>query len=76
MPVSGPPGGFRQRDDGQKPAMTMPDGNNAGSDRVAEPLGAEKAPGEDRDSLGATEGPADGVAGPAYPPADTEPDAT
>ncbi|SDF75733.1 hypothetical protein SAMN05660662_3272 [Blastococcus aurantiacus] len=55
--------------------MTMPDENNAGSDREAKPLGAEKAPGEDRDSLGATEGPADGIAGPAWPPADTEPDA-
>ncbi len=53
----------------------MPDGNDAGSDREAEPLGADKAPGEDRDSLGAVEGPADGIAGPAYPPADTEPDA-
>jgi hypothetical protein len=51
--------------------MTMPDEN----DRAVEPLGAEKAPGEDRASLGATEGPADGIAGPAYPPADTEPDA-
>ncbi|WP_346623927.1 hypothetical protein [Blastococcus montanus] len=55
--------------------MTMPDENNVGSDRDAQPLGAQKAPGEDRDSLGATEGPADGIAGPAYPPADTEPDA-
>ena len=55
--------------------VTMPDENNAGSDRTAKPLGAEKAPGEDRESLGATEGPADGIAGPAYPPADTEPDA-
>jgi len=53
----------------------MPDGNSAGSDREAEPLGAEKAPGEDRDSLGDVRGPADGIAGPAYPPADTEPDA-
>lgn len=53
----------------------MPDENSAGSDREALPLGAEKAPGEDRDSLGDTRGPADGIAGPAYPPADTEPDA-
>lgn len=53
----------------------MPDENDAGSERKARPLGAETAPGEDRDSLGATEGPADGIAGPAYPPADTEPDA-
>jgi hypothetical protein len=55
--------------------MTMPDENSAGSDREAQPLGAEKAPGEDRDSLGAVTGPSDGTAGPAYPPADTEPDA-
>ncbi len=55
--------------------MTMPDGNDAGSDREAAPLGAEKAPGEDPESLGATRGPADGIAGPSYPPADTEPDA-
>ena len=53
----------------------MPDENNAGSDRKAEPLGAEKAPGEDRESLGDVRGPADGIAGPAWPPADTEPDA-
>ncbi|MGY1745773.1 hypothetical protein [Blastococcus sp. SYSU D00695] len=55
--------------------MTMPNADDAGSPREARPLGAEKAPGEDRDSLGATEGPADGIAGPAWPPADTEPDA-
>ncbi|WP_166509509.1 hypothetical protein [Blastococcus sp. TF02-8] len=55
--------------------MTMPDENGRGSDREAAPLGAEKAPGGDRESLGATEGPADGIAGPAYPPAGTEPDA-
>ena len=55
--------------------MTMPDENDAGADRQAQPLGADKAPGEDRESLGATEGPADGIAGPAYPPAGTEPDA-
>ena len=53
----------------------MPDGTGAGSDREAKPLGAEKAPGEDRDSLGDATGTADGIAGPAYPPADTEPDA-
>lgn len=53
----------------------MPDGSNAGSDHDVKPLGSEKAPGEDRDSLGAVEGPADGIAGPAYPPADAEPDA-
>ena len=53
----------------------MPDENNVGSDREAVPLGAEKAPGQDSESLGATEGPADGIAGPAYPPAGTEPDA-
>ena len=53
----------------------MPDGNSAGSDREAKPLGAEKAPGEDRESLGDVRGSTDGIAGPAYPPAGTEPDA-
>ena len=67
--------GFPRGPAGQSSGMTMPDENNAGSDREAQPLGAQKAPGEDRDSLGATEGPADGIAGPSYPPADTEPDA-
>ena len=66
---------FHGRLAGQTLLMTMPDENGRGSDREAKPLGAEKAPGEDRDSLGATDGPADGIAGPAYPPADTEPDA-
>lgn len=55
--------------------MTMPDENDAGSDREARPLGADTAPGEDRDSLGDVTGPSDGTAGPSYPPADTEPDA-
>ncbi len=53
----------------------MPDADGAGSEREARPLGADKAPGEDRESLGETQGPADGIAGPAWPPADTEPDA-
>lgn len=51
----------------------MPDGD--GAERDAKPLGAEKAPAGDDESLGATEGPADGIAGPAWPPAGTEPDA-
>ena len=55
--------------------MTMPDADDTGAEREAQPLGAEMAPGEDRESLGATEGPADGIAGPAWPPAGTEPDA-
>ena len=55
--------------------MSMPDENGAGPDREAQPLGAEKAPGEDRESLGDVKGSTDGIAGPAYPPADTEPDA-
>ena len=67
--------GFRGRRVGHTRPMSMPDENSAGSERTAQPLGAQKAPGEDRESLGATEGPADGIAGPAYPPADTEPDA-
>ena len=60
---------------GHSSSVTMPDENDAGSDREAQPLGAQQAPGEDRNSLGATEGPADAIAGPAYPPAGTEPDA-
>jgi hypothetical protein len=68
-------GRFRGAACGNEPAMTMPDANDAGAEREARPLGAETAPGEDRESLGAVEGPADGIAGPAYPPADTEPDA-
>ena len=55
--------------------MTMPDENDAAADREAKPLGAEKAPAEDHASLGDAQGPADGIAGPAWPPADTEPDA-
>lgn len=55
--------------------MTTPDANDARTDRDVPPLGAEKAPGEDRESLGDVRGSTDGTAGPAYPPADTEPDA-
>ena len=48
--------------------MTMPDEENAGADREASPLGADVAePAGDDD--------ADGVAGPSYPPEETEPDA-
>jgi hypothetical protein len=39
------------------------------------PLGSETAPGDDPDSGGAEPGPASGIAGPSYPPAETEPDA-
>jgi hypothetical protein len=55
--------------------MTMPDGNDRGSEREAEPLGAEIAPPGDPESQGGEEGPASGEAGPSYPPAETEPDA-
>lgn len=55
--------------------VTMPDENDRGSDREAEPLGAETAPPGDPESQGGEEGPASGVAGPSYPPAGTEPDA-
>jgi hypothetical protein len=48
--------------------MTMPDEENAGSDREARPLGADVAePAGDDD--------AEGVAGPSYPPEESEPDA-
>jgi hypothetical protein len=56
--------------------VTMPDGDNAGSDRDAAPLGAETAPPADPESQGGEPGPASGVAGPSYPPAETEPDAS
>ena len=55
--------------------MTMPDEDDAGSDRDAKPLGAEVAPPGDAASQGGEPGPASGVAGPSYPPAETEPDA-
>ncbi|MFD2092923.1 hypothetical protein [Blastococcus deserti] len=55
--------------------MTMPDEDNAGSDREAAPLGAAVAPPADPDSQGGEEGPASGIAGPSYPPAGSEPEA-
>jgi hypothetical protein len=60
---------------GDDVAMTMPDPDNAGSDREAAPLGAEVAPPADPESQGGGPGPASGIAGPSYPPAETEPDA-
>ena len=59
--------------------MTKPDDDDddadAGPDRDAKPLGAEEAPPADPDSQGGEPGPASGIAGPSYPPAETEPDA-
>lgn len=55
--------------------MTMPDEHDAGSDRDAQPLGSEVAPPGDAESQGGEQGPASGVAGPSFPPAETEPDA-
>jgi hypothetical protein len=55
-------------DDGR---MTMPDDD----DRDAQPLGSEVAPPADPESQGGEPGPASGIAGPSYPPAETEPDA-
>ena len=76
MLVAHPVGaGFPGRLVGQSSQVTMPDENNAGSDRDAEPLGAEVAPPGDEQSQGGTPGPASGIAGPSYPPAETEPDA-
>ena len=60
---------------GDTGAMTMPDEDNAGSDRKAAPLGAEVAPPADPESQGGEPGPASGIAGPSYPPAESEPDA-
>jgi hypothetical protein len=51
------------------------DPHGAGTERDAGPLGAEVAPPGDPKSQGGVEGPGDGVAGPSYPPAETEPDA-
>ena len=48
--------------------MTMPDEDDAGSDREARPLGADVAESAGDDDE-------DGVAGPSYPPEETEPDA-
>ncbi len=55
--------------------VTMPDEDDAGSDRDARPLGSEVAPPGDPESQGGEAGPGSGVAGPSYPPAETEPDA-
>jgi hypothetical protein len=55
--------------------MTVPNEKDAGSDRDAHPLGSEVAAPEDPDSPGGAAGRADGIAGPSYPPAETEPDA-
>jgi hypothetical protein len=55
--------------------MTMPDPDDAGAERDANPLGSETAPPGDSESQGGEPGPGSGVAGPSYPPAETEPDA-
>jgi len=53
----------------------MPNEQNTGSDRDAKPLGSEVAPPADPESQGGGAGSAGGVAGPSFPPAETEPDA-
>jgi hypothetical protein len=53
--------------------MTMPAPDE--DEREAEPLGGNVAPPGDPASQGGEPGPADGVAGPSYPPAESEPDA-
>jgi hypothetical protein len=55
--------------------MTTPNEKDAGSDRDAKPLGGEVAAPEDSAPPGGAAGPTDGIAGPSYPPAETEPDA-
>jgi hypothetical protein len=53
--------------------VTMPGPDD---ERDAGPLGNEVAPPGDEDSQGGRgDGPGSGVAGPSYPPADSEPDA-
>ena len=61
--------------EGDNGVMTMPNEDSAGSDRDARPLGSEAAPPADPESQGGEPGPAAGIAGPSYPPAETEPDA-
>ena len=56
----------------QSRGVTMPEPSD---DRDVQPLGGEVAPPADPESQGGTEGPASGVAGPSYPPAESEPDA-
>jgi hypothetical protein len=53
--------------------MTMPAPDD--DERDAQPLGSETAPAGDEESQGGGDGPASGVAGPSFPPAETEPDA-
>ena len=53
----------------------MPDEHDTGSARDAEPLGSEVAPPADPESQGGEPGPASGIAGPSFPPAESEPDA-
>jgi hypothetical protein len=54
--------------------MTMPAPDDD-DEREAAPLGSEVAPPGDPESQGGETGPGSGVAGPSYPPAETEPDA-
>ena len=60
------------RPEGDNVAVTMPTPDD---DRDARPLGSETAPPGDPASQGGEPGPADGIAGPSYPPEETEPDA-
>jgi hypothetical protein len=55
--------------DPENPTMTMPAPDD---ERDAGPLGSEAAPAGHEESQG---GSGDDVAGPSYPPAETEPDA-
>jgi hypothetical protein len=60
----------RCRPEGDNVIMTMPSPDD--DEREAGPLGSEVAPPGDEESQG---GSGDSVAGPSYPPAETEPDA-
>ena len=55
--------------------VTVPDEDDAGAERDAGPLGSATAAPGDSASQGGEPGPGSGVAGPSYPPAETEPDA-
>jgi hypothetical protein len=54
---------------------TPPDDDQPRRSHRVGPLGSDVAPGDDPESGGAEPGPASGIAGPSYPPAETEPDA-
>jgi len=53
--------------------VTMPEENSTGPDHDGAPLGAAVAPAGDPESDGGSPDSAGDIAGPSYPPAETEP---